>query len=83
MVFHAMAHNVCDFVESAVIHLEEAVKDSSLDRLEPIIDVGDGAILDNVGSVFDKVAIEERSNVCHQTRFSMIKTRLSGVFFPI
>ena len=62
---------------------EKRMEDSPLDRLQPIVDVRDRTILDDVGCVLEKVGIEQSIDECHQIRFSMMKSRRSGVFFPM
>ena len=59
MVAHALAHHVGDLVELAVVHFEERVQDAPLHGLEPVVDVRDRAVLDDIGGVFEIVAFVE------------------------
>ena len=83
VVFHGVADDAGYFVEAAVVHFVHRVQDAALHRLEPVVDVGNGALFDDVGGVFDEVVFVEAVDVCHQTRFSMMYSRRSGVFLPM
>ena len=88
MVSHGVAHHVGDLVEAAVVDLDHGVQNASLDRLESVLDVWDCPVLDYIGGVLDEVLAENVFCVCHalyppHTRFSMMKSRLSGVLFPM
>jgi hypothetical protein len=53
-------------VKLAVVHLKERVQDAALYGLEAILKVGDGAVFDNIGSVFQKIFVKKVFNVCHK-----------------
>ena len=58
MVFHGGADHVRDLVERAVVHLPvERPQDSALDGLQAVVDVGDRAVLDDIGRILDEVAV--------------------------
>jgi hypothetical protein len=59
VVFHGVADDVGDLVVAAVLELVHGVEDAALDGLEAVVDVGDGALEDDVGGVVQKpVAVE-------------------------
>ena len=63
---HAGAHDVGDLVETAIVHLPKRVEDAALDGLEAVVDVGDGAVEDDVAGVFEEpaaVALGERGGI--------------------
>jgi hypothetical protein len=78
-----VAHGVCHLVELAVFHFVERVEDAPLHGLQAVLDVGDGPVFYDVGSVFDEVFIEYLVDIGHYSRFSMMNSRRSGVFFPM
>ena len=51
------ADHVRDLVERAVVHLVERPQDTALDGFQAVVDVRDGAVLDDVGGVLDEVAV--------------------------
>ena len=55
VVVHGVADDAGDAVEPPVVHLAEAVQDAPLDGLEAVVDVGDGAVLDDVGGILEEV----------------------------
>ncbi len=65
VILHAVAHHVGHLVELAVVHLHQRVKDAPLHGLEPVVQVRDGPVLDDVGRVFQKVGVEKRFDVGH------------------
>ena len=83
VVLHGVADDAGHFVETAVVHFEKSVQDATLDRFQAIVDVGDSPVLDDVGSVLDEVAFVKTVDISHQTRFSMMYSRRSGVFLPM
>ena len=83
VVFHAVAHGVGHLVELAVFHFVQRVEDAPLHGFQPVVDVGDGPVFYDVGGVFDEVLIEYLVDKGHYTRFSMMNSRRSGVFFPM
>ena len=63
---HAGAHDVGDLVETAVVHFPKGVEDASLDGLEAVVDVGDGAVENDVAGVVEKpaaVGLGERGGI--------------------
>lgn len=59
VIFHGIADDVGDLVVAAVFEFVHGMEDATLDGFEAVIDVGDGAFEDDVGSVVEKpVAIE-------------------------
>ena len=59
VVFHRVAHDVRHLVVPAVFELVHAVQDAAVYGLQAVIDVGDGALKDDVAGVIEKpVAIE-------------------------
>ena len=65
VILHTVADYVRDLVKLAVIHLKKRMEDPSLDRLEPVLEIGDGPVLDYIGCVFEKVIVEYLLCVCH------------------
>ena len=59
MVAHALAHRVGHLVELAVVHFVQRMQDAALHGLEPVVEVGDGPVLDDVGGVFEIIVIVE------------------------
>ena len=59
VILHGVADDISDFVVTAVFQFVHGMEDAALDGFEAVIDVGDGAFEDDVGSVFEEpVAIE-------------------------
>lgn len=59
VVFHGVADDVGDLVVAAVFEFVHGMEDAALNGFEAVIDVGDGAFEDDVGSVIEKpVAVE-------------------------
>ena len=48
---HGVSHNVCHLVVPSVVQALHRVKDTSLDGLQPVVDVGDSTFQDNVGGI--------------------------------
>ncbi len=94
VVLHALADDVGHLVELAVVHLGERVQDAPLHRLEPVVDVGNGPVLDDVGGVVEEIGVEQLvqlavlalAGLAHTgltIRFSMMYCLRSGVFLPM
>ena len=63
MEAHAGADDVGHLVESAVIHFPQRVQDAALHRFQTIVEMGNGAIEDDVAGVVEKpvaIALRER-----------------------
>lgn len=56
---HGGAHHVCNLMKPAVVHIEEGLEDAALNRFETVVDIWNGSLFDNVGSVFQEIAIKE------------------------
>jgi hypothetical protein len=54
VILHGVADDVGHFVEAPVVLLLQRMEDAALDRLEPVVDVGDGALEDDVARVVQK-----------------------------
>ena len=54
MILHRVPDDVGDFVEASVILFLERVEDASLDRLEPVVDVRDSPLKNDVTGVVEK-----------------------------
>ena len=65
MIAHGVTDDIRNLVEAAVIDLDHGVEDSSLYRLEAVLDVGDCPVLDDIGCVLDEVLTEKVFCVCH------------------
>ena len=65
MVLHAFADNVCNFLESAVVHLKKRVHDAALNWLESVFQIRNGAVANYVASVLDKVFVKKIFYECH------------------
>ena len=59
VVLHRMAHHVGDFDEASVVLFLECIEDTTLDRLETVGDVGNGPFADDIGSVLQKVEVDQ------------------------
>ena len=69
MVLHGLADDVGDLVETAVVHLPERMEDAPLHRLEPIVDIGNGPILDDIGGILEEVRVHQLAKrVIHAER---------------
>ena len=55
MIAHGVSYDICDFLESAVIHLDEGMYDSPLNGLEAVLKLGNGPVPYNIGSVFYEI----------------------------
>lgn len=53
MILHGVAHDVGDFVESAVVEGLHGVQYSALHGFKPVFYVGDGAFENNVAGIFE------------------------------
>lgn len=59
VILHGVADDIGDFVVTTVFEFVHGMEDATLDGFEAVVDVGDGALEDDVGSVFEEpVAIE-------------------------
>ncbi|MPL58967.1 hypothetical protein SDC9_04513 [bioreactor metagenome] len=65
VVLHAMPDDIGHLVELAVVHFEEGVQNAPLDRLKPVLQIGDSPVLDDVGSVVEEVVVEDFLYVGH------------------
>ena len=72
MVLHAVTDHVGDLVEFTVVHLEKGVHEPPLHRLEAVVYVRNGPVLDHVRGVFEEIRVEEGLYVGHYIRFSMM-----------
>ena len=57
MELHRLADDVGHLVVLAVVDLEERVEDAALDGLQAVVDFGNRPVLDDVGGVFEEVAV--------------------------
>ena len=86
VVLHGLPDDVGDFVELAIVHFDEGMEDTALNRFEAVVHMRNGAILDYVGRVFDEVGLIETIQVSHDrsySRLAMMYSRRSGVFLPM
>jgi hypothetical protein len=58
MIAHGISDDVCHLVKLAVVHLEQGMEYAALNRLQPVVDVRDRTILDDVGGILEEVLIE-------------------------
>ena len=58
VILHAVPDDIGHFVELSVIHLRESMENSTLNRFEAIIQVGDGPVFYYIRGVFQKVSIK-------------------------
>jgi len=65
VVLHALAHDVGDLVELAVVLFEKSMQNSPLHRLEPVLKVGDRPVPDDVRRIFQKISVEKVFYVSH------------------
>ncbi len=63
---HALADDVRDLGELAVVHRRQGVQDAALDRLAAVAQVGDGAVDHHVAGVFEEVPLHERLERGHR-----------------
>ncbi len=56
---HAVADDVGDFDEFAVVVLLQRKQDAPLHGLKPVVEVGDGAVADDVGGILQKILVHE------------------------
>jgi len=63
MKVHGVADHVGCLVGAPVVDFVERPEDAALDRLQTVVDVGDGAVLDYVAGVFEKVAVHHGAEV--------------------
>ncbi len=59
MELHGVAHDVGDLDEAAVVVLVQRIENAALDGLESVLDLGDGAVADDIGGVLQKIAVHE------------------------
>jgi hypothetical protein len=52
-------------VELAVVQLKEGMQNPPLHRFEAVLKVRNSPVLDNIGSVFQEISIEQVFYVCH------------------
>ena len=57
VVAHGGADDVGDFVEASVVHFVEGVEDAALDGFEAVVDVGNGAVEDDVAGVVEEPGV--------------------------
>ncbi|MNC92784.1 hypothetical protein D3C83_92820 [compost metagenome] len=65
MELHRLADHVRHLVEAPVVHGGEGGEDPALDRLQPIGELGNGPIDDDVARVLEEVPLHERMDRGH------------------
>jgi len=59
MQLHRLPHHIGDLVEPAVLHVEQGLQNPALHRLQPVMDIGNGPLPDDIGRVFQKILLKE------------------------
>ena len=59
MELHRVADDVGDLDEAPVVVLVQRIQDAALDGLEAVLDLGDGAVADDVGGVLQEIAVHQ------------------------
>ena len=65
VVLHAVAHHIGHLVEFPVVHFKERMEYAPLHRLEAVLKIGNGPVLDHIGRVFEEVSVEDVLYVSH------------------
>ena len=68
MVAHRRPDDVGHLVEAPVVHLPEGVQDAAQDGLEPVVDVGDRAVEDDVARVVEEPVLVAASRAATSVR---------------
>jgi len=58
MELHGLAHHIGHLVETAVVHVEQGLEDAALHRLQPVVDIGNGPLSDDIGGILKKILFE-------------------------
>ena len=65
MELHCIPNDVGNLVELTVIHFHHRVQNSSLNRLQPVFNIGNRTVLNDVGSIFKEVFVQQGFDVFH------------------
>ena len=63
MIVHGVADDVGDLLGASVIYLIQRPEDPPLNRLEAVVDIGDGAGTDDVTCVIEEVAVDHFAEI--------------------
>ena len=63
MIVHGVADDVRRFVGPAVIHLVQDPEDTALYRLQSVIHIRNGTVLDHIGGIIQKIPVHHRTEV--------------------
>ena len=91
MQLHRVADHVGDLVEAPVVHPEERMEDAPLDRLQPVPQLRNRAIENEVARVLDEVILHQALELAHRwlsehvrvERLSTMNSLRAGVFLPM
>ena len=57
MIFHRITDHIGHLMKTAVIHLDQRMQNPPLHRFQPVIQMRNGTVFNNIRSVFQKVFI--------------------------
>ena len=81
MIVHGVADDVGYFLGPAVINLIQSPQNTTLDRFQSVVDIGDGAGTDDVAGIIEEVPVEHLAEVVIGTLFLFGK--VGGIVFLV
>jgi hypothetical protein len=72
VIFHRLSDDVSDLVEAAVVHALHGVEDAALDGFQAVIQVGDGALEDDVAGVVEEPVTIHFAHVIEPERGAVV-----------
>ena len=72
MVFHGVTHDVGHLVETAVVQLTHRVEDTSLHRLQSVLQRGNGTVQNHIRGIVEKPILEHTLKGNHMIFFVVI-----------
>ena len=69
---HGVSHDVGHLVVASVVHALHGVHDTSLHRLEAILDVGNGTLQNNIRSVVEEPVLVHAREMVYDCRIEAV-----------
>ena len=79
MELHGVSHDVCYLVITPVVHAFHGVHDTSLHRLEAVLNIGNGTFKDNIRRVVKEPVLVHAREVVHDRCVEAVYGFIIGV----
>ena len=79
MKLHCMSHNICHFVESAVVHAFHRMEYTSLNGLQSVLNIRHGTFKNHVRGIIQKPTLVHPAEVVYHRRVKTVGRLIIGM----